>query len=550
MALLPVGLISVMQTQSVAEQGSRNAEMALLALTEKAAVEERLLLARGRGAAELLSNILPDMVGDPEACTAYLTRFVANADEVTLAAYLPPSGILACASSGHGYDFSQTDYFEDAFADPRIRVDVNSKGPISGKPVLILSRPVYDADDAMLGIISLSIPHDGVAERALMELPGLIGIITFNGEGRVLTASDGLDEGLGVLPDPEGLSAFIRDEGDALRETGADGIDRIYTVAPIVSESLFVLGIWDNSSLSGSLARNLLGSSLFPALMWGTSLIVAFLAVHRLMLQHLRRLARQMARFAKRRRIPEAPSQRDTPTEFLEIHDTFERMTVSILQDEAALENAVHEKNVLVKEIHHRVKNNLQLISSIINMHIREADAPEAKAALRQMQDRVRSMATIHSDLYQTGSSGRVNAGHLLREVLGDYAATADPATVRIDGQIDDLWLYPDQAVPLSLLAAESVARALEGVVPNGAGPAGILVRLGNDRDRDDGPEALFEVSVSDHATKRPNVRKLSDRLIEAFAVQLGAKLSQERGETGLRLTFAAQEFSPGPGTF
>ena len=67
----------------------------------------------------------------------------------------------------------------------------------------------------------------------------------------------------------------------------------------------------------------------------------------------------------------------------------FAQMTDRVLREEAEIENRLHEQKVLLREVHHRVKNNLQLISSIINMQMRQIDSPEGRLVLRRIQDRV-----------------------------------------------------------------------------------------------------------------------------------------------------------------
>ena len=99
-----------------------------------------------------------------------------------------------------------------------------------------------------------------------------------------------------------------------------------------------------------------------------------------------------MDRFAETREFSPVTGGLVMPSELQALQDNFDRMADNIMQDEAAMENTVREKNVLIKEVHHRVKNNLQLISSIMNMQIRQAKQDETKSALSRLQDRVLSL--------------------------------------------------------------------------------------------------------------------------------------------------------------
>ena len=79
----------------------------------------------------------------------------------------------------------------------------------------------------------------------------------------------------------------------------------------------------------------------------------------------------------------------------------FLSMAEGILQDEAELEDALREKSLLIREVHHRVKNNLQLIASIMNMQIRRSRNSETTSVVRRLQDRVLGLARVHRQMYE-----------------------------------------------------------------------------------------------------------------------------------------------------
>jgi len=134
------------------------------------------------------------------------------------------------------------------------------------------------------------------------------------------------------------------------------------------------------------------------------------------------------------------------------------------VRNEADLENTIHQKEVLLREVHHRVKNNLQLIASILNMQLRGARTNEAKEAMRTVQDRVISLATVHRELYQTSGLTDVRADELLPRVAGDLLriGSAPGRRFELDTRIDDIRLTPDQAVPLALFLTEGMANVIK----------------------------------------------------------------------------------------
>ena len=160
--------------------------------------------------------------------------------------------------------------------------------------------------------------------------------------------------------------------------------------------------------------------------------------------------------------------------------------------------------------------------------------------------------ATIHRDLYQTNETGLVDVGHLVREVVTqtvEITPGIDDLEVTID--VEPIWLYPDQAVPMSLLASEAVINALKHMPGAEAheGRRWLTVTLTQDEDR------TCTFRAENVATQRPpqdNVmRGMGRKLIKAFATQLAAKVGTEETEDRyvLQVIFTASEFAPAPGT-
>ena len=214
---------------------------------------------------------------------------------------------------------------------------------------------------------------------------------------------------------------------------------------------------------------------MLPLILWAASLGVAYFAVYRLVLRHIRELRSQMRRFAIGDRSAPPPVLVDAPAEIEDMSQTFHNMARILIRDEEAMEAAVQEKTVLLKEVHHRVKNNLQLIASIINMQSRMIQHDDARQVLRSVQDRVASLATIYRNLYQAEHLDSVDADRLVSDIITQMTqASLEPtAHLRIETRLEPLVLMPDQAVPLSLLATEAFTNALKyaGAPEPGAQP-------------------------------------------------------------------------------
>jgi two-component sensor histidine kinase len=138
------------------------------------------------------------------------------------------------------------------------------------------------------------------------------------------------------------------------------------------------------------------------------------------------------------------------------------------LRAERAIRASLHEKEVLLKEIHHRVKNNMQIVSSLLCLQARDITDPVALDLLDQSRARILSMALVHEDLYQTGNLAQVDFLHYLKRlaerVLANFSSTAD---VRFELDLDTLALPVDQAIPLGLLCNELFTNALKHAFPD-----------------------------------------------------------------------------------
>ncbi|WP_394842337.1 CHASE domain-containing protein [Pendulispora brunnea] len=131
----------------------------------------------------------------------------------------------------------------------------------------------------------------------------------------------------------------------------------------------------------------------------------------------------------------------------------------------AELSKALREREVLIQEIHHRVKNNLQVISSIINMQVRKLDAGANRDALEECQTRVQAIALIHEKLYQSKDYSNVPFSEYARSLATNvFHATTDGSltSVRLELDIEDLALAVDRAIPCGLVLNELITNALK----------------------------------------------------------------------------------------
>jgi two-component sensor histidine kinase len=174
---------------------------------------------------------------------------------------------------------------------------------------------------------------------------------------------------------------------------------------------------------------------------------------------------------------------------------------IVLVREVTALKTAEEARRgeVLLKEIHHRVKNNLQVISSLLALQARAAGDPRTRALLGESRDRVRSMALIHEKLYETGSARGLSFAAYVRDLAThlrhSYAGNSESVQLVID--VEDVSLDLDLSVPCGLIITELLSNALKHAFPGGrAGTVRVAFQREGDR---------FALSVGDDGVGLPD---------------------------------------------
>jgi PAS domain S-box-containing protein len=215
---------------------------------------------------------------------------------------------------------------------------------------------------------------------------------------------------------------------------------------------------------------------------------------------------------------------------------------------EEAVQAALREKEVLLKEVHHRVKNNMQVISSLFSLQADHIEDAEARRILKEGQARVRSMALVHEKLYQSGNLSKIDFGGYLQSLAVHLfqAMAVDEGQVRLEEDLGEVSLDINAAVPCGLLANELISNALEHAFSGGQRG---VIRLGLRRLAD----GDVELRVADDGAGFPEgldfrlTQSLGLQIVNLLVSQLDGTIELDR-RNGTAFTIRFRDTKPAPG--
>lgn len=144
------------------------------------------------------------------------------------------------------------------------------------------------------------------------------------------------------------------------------------------------------------------------------------------------------------------------------------------------LEEANKNNEVLLAEVHHRVKNNLTVLSSFINLEKRKSSNPEVIDILNSIQNRILTMTLVHSNLYETLDFGEVNAKKYINELISNIHKTMNRDDIEFNLDVDDINIDLDTISPLGLIINESIVNSYKYAFPNQSGIITIILKENN----------------------------------------------------------------------
>ncbi len=344
--------------------------------------------------------------------------------------------------------------------------------------------------------------------------------------------------GLGGLPREPVLARLLASE-TGLQARAADGRLFAYAAAPLLNGVRLVVGYpsqIDQEAAERALALRLI--LLLLLLVLGLATIAFGASIE--LITPLKRLGGEV-RAWRGSGVFNPARVGHAPLELRELALSFSRATKALDRRERELRTAIEQQELLMKEIHHRVKNNLQIIASLLNLQAARIRQPEARAEFQSARDRVRALATLHRHLYSQGEVHTIHTRSFLVELCGQlFQAMGETEGDRIslDIEASELQMSSDQAVPLALIVTEAVSNAIKYAFPDGR-RGHVAVRLSTLRGelhQDDEAELVIQddgvgIPAGRAETETGTRDGIGLQLIRGFVRQLGATLDVIEGQ-------------------
>ncbi len=402
-------------------------------------------------------------------------------------------------------------------------------GPVTQSWVIAVAKRREAADGSFAGASLIGVPVSSLAfslDRSGLPPDSEIALLDISGQVFASRYWARLPED--TMRQVRGAdSAFMR----AVAQTGED---RDVAIVRLASGPLFALLsspkptpiAFDNLSAFSNFA--------LPLFAWLLALVTAWLATDRVVLRWLDYLRRIAGLYASGKlQVQPLRARREAPVEILELADTMETMAGRIKERTQNLETALMARDAAMKEIHHRVKNNLQIINSLLSLQSRKVADPAAIAVLNDVRSRINALSVIHRSLYEHNDIRSVDVKPFFQDLAHqlDQALGAADLGIQVGCRIDADVIDADLAVPLALFTAEAVTNAIKHAFPNARrGQVTIDYAVGPDEKvlavRDDG------VGGSDSGETSHG---LGSTLMQAFAKQARGDLHETAGADGGR---------------
>jgi two-component sensor histidine kinase len=529
LALLPVMLVSLFQGVARARMDIANVRERLVQSASTVAGGDQNLLAAAEQilrAAGSLSQVR-DMSGD---CDGVLSDMLVGVRFFSNLTRIDARGNIVCSAMAlsKGVNVDDRDVFREARASTAMAVSHELVSRVTGKPVIAAMLALHKPDGGFNGVVTITLdihwldymigaanlPQGAVA--AVYDTRGKL-IATNNPTvGRAIAAQAAMGAG---------IQRTGRDQTGSV--TDADGTSWRYGNAALIGNTIFVAFAMQSSDLFGPTYLHVGLDFLLPFLMIGFAWFAISMAADHQVNRWLVHLSRIAAAY-RGGHYSIRPDLAQASVEFRQLGDTMGDMAGAIEDRDRRLRDAVNVKSLLIREVHHRVKNNLQIVMSLLSIQANQIKDASARDALTQAQMRINALALAHRILNEMENQSILDIRLLLEELVDQIVGGMGGENVRITMDLENRNMPGNVAVALALFTVEALTNIFKHAFPDG-GEGAIRIGLG--------PTAggKLKLVIADDGvgfSMAAAGKNVGSRLIKTFGLQLGG-VSTVRSEPG-----------------
>ena len=522
LALIPVLLLGAVQSALSFRREAAEQRQQLQDAAERSVANAT---ARMEASRVLLETLAPGVIGF--SCAGKLNDITRRLPGYANLIRFEPTGRVSCAANTVPADPQRRykPWFSDLFNGKTETTVVDPSRTFASEPVLLASvRAGPQADGVLTAVIPLSSLAPETEGRALPEGSE---VALVNGKGAILSSSSA--RAFPVIP-VAWINRARGPEGALITASGAADGERVYSIAPLYGDLFVVLSAPSKGIFSSSWLDPLSGL-VFPLLAFSVGLLAVFWAADQAVVRWIVYLQR-IADIYARGRFTVRPLQAEAaPPEIRQLAETLDEMAAAIVARDTTLQENLTQKDDLLREIHHRVKNNLQVISSLLSMQERALTDPGARQAINDTRQRITALALIYRALYQGSDLRHADLRPFLEELTAQLMMTETAnGTVRLEVRADPLIIDPDKLAPVALFAVEAITNAQKHGLADRGGTLTVDFKV-------DGPEATLNIS-DDGGGLRPPMETLEAKgvgrtLMTAFSRQLRGRTEMSINPAG-----------------
>jgi len=470
LALLPVAAISGWRAFDDARQAQARHAEAASTVSGVAAGRYRELMEGSRRL--LIAACADDAVqrtlepaaapDDAQRCETYLSQLLQKfPSDYSAAVVLDDRGIARCGSTpaARGMNFSDREVFRlvQQFRAPVVGANVASR--VTQQTAIPMGVPVV-RDGRFIGMCGLGLSMRNVAEQVgSPQSAGSAGVALVDRAGGLL---GGDTRATSALPVASRIAAMIASQQGSFADYGQNGASYDFHVRPLVGDTLYAIAA---IPADRSFTALLLDWGEFALIVLAILVVLTaiWLGADRWCVRPLRYIQDFAGRVARGEDVTFVPLQPWTP-EMVSVGARVSEMAAAIASREQELKAGLEQRDHMLREIHHRVKNNLQMISSLLNLQAGEIRSPRIRRFFGDAQNRVLTLSILHRHLYERSSWSLVDFQQFISDLVRQISVARpgiERPTPRYQIRAPIMAVGPDIAIPVGLIVTEAVGRAL-----------------------------------------------------------------------------------------